>query len=73
VRHGARRGLATVINDQATDALAVQEIGDPAALDDLIGLLDGAWQQQVSTHPDGRGHPGCLADPPDDHRPGRDL
>jgi endonuclease/exonuclease/phosphatase family metal-dependent hydrolase len=48
-------GLATVINDQAPDALAVQEIGDPAALDDLIGLLDGSWQQQVSTHPDGRG------------------
>jgi hypothetical protein len=48
-------GLARVINEQAPDALAVQEIGDPAALDDLIGLLAGTWQRQLSTPPDGRG------------------
>src|SRR3954471_23164086 len=48
-------GLARAINDQAPDALAVQEIGDPAALDDLVALLPGTWQQQLSTHPDGRG------------------
>jgi endonuclease/exonuclease/phosphatase family metal-dependent hydrolase len=48
-------GLAKAINEQAPDALAVQEIGDPAALDDLIGLLAGSWQAQLSTHPDGRG------------------
>jgi endonuclease/exonuclease/phosphatase family metal-dependent hydrolase len=48
-------GLAKAINEQAPDALAVQEIGDPAALDDLVARLDGVWQRQVSTHPDGRG------------------
>jgi hypothetical protein len=48
-------GLAKAINEQAPDALALPEIGDPAALDDLVALLNGAWQQQVSTHPDGRG------------------
>jgi hypothetical protein len=48
-------GLAKAITAQAPDAVAVQEIGDPAALDDLIGLLDGSWQRQLSTHPDGRG------------------
>jgi endonuclease/exonuclease/phosphatase family metal-dependent hydrolase len=48
-------GLARAINDQAPDALALQEIGDPAALDDLVALLHGTWQQQVCTHPDGRG------------------
>ena len=35
--------------------MAVQEIGDPAALDDLIALLHGTWQAELSTHPDGRG------------------
>lgn len=49
------QGLAATINDQAPDALALQEVGDPAALGDLVGLLNGAWEQQVSTHPDARG------------------
>src|SRR5437764_718774 len=49
------QGLAKAINEQAPDALAVQEIGDPAALDDLVALLNGTWQRQVSAHPDGRG------------------
>ncbi len=50
-------GLAATINQQAPDLLAVQEIGDPDALGDLVGLLDGAgqWQQRVSDHPDARG------------------
>jgi endonuclease/exonuclease/phosphatase family metal-dependent hydrolase len=48
-------GLASVIEDQSPDALAVQEIGDPAALDDLVGRLTGTWHQHVSSHPDGRG------------------
>jgi endonuclease/exonuclease/phosphatase family metal-dependent hydrolase len=48
------KGLAKVINDQVPDAVALQEIGNPAALDDLVGLLNGGWQRQVSTHPDGR-------------------
>jgi endonuclease/exonuclease/phosphatase family metal-dependent hydrolase len=48
------RGLAATINDQAPDALAVQEIGDPAALDDLVQLLRGTWHQRLSRHPDQR-------------------
>ena len=47
------QGLAKAINEQAPDALAVQEIGDPAALDDLVALLNG--ERHVSAHPDGRG------------------
>jgi endonuclease/exonuclease/phosphatase family metal-dependent hydrolase len=48
------QGLASVINEQAPDLAAVQEIGDPDALADLVGLLTGAWQTQISTHPDER-------------------
>jgi endonuclease/exonuclease/phosphatase family metal-dependent hydrolase len=49
------KGLARVINDQQPDALALQEVGDPAALDDVVELLNGTWQRQISTHPDSRG------------------
>ena len=50
------RGLASIINDQSPDALAVQEIGDPTALDDLVKHLHGgAWHRRVSQHPDPRG------------------
>ena len=50
------QGLASVINDQSPDALAVQEIGDPATLDDLVKYLHGGtWHRQVSQHPDQRG------------------
>lgn len=50
------QGLASTINDQSPDALAVQEIGDPATLDDLVNQLHGAgWHRQVSSHPDPRG------------------
>src|SRR5207247_880843 len=45
-------GLASRINEQAPDALSLQEIGEPAALDDLEGLLDATWHRHVSTHPD---------------------
>jgi endonuclease/exonuclease/phosphatase family metal-dependent hydrolase len=48
-------GLAAIINQQAPHALAVQEVGDPQALGDLVKLLDGDWHQRVSTHPDKRG------------------
>src|SRR2546428_2534148 len=48
-------GLAATINGQAPDVLAVQEIGDPDALADLVGLLDGTWHQRLSDHPDHRG------------------
>jgi hypothetical protein len=47
-------GLAAIINAQAPDALAVQEVGDPAALDDLEALLSGTWRRRVSDHPDHR-------------------
>ena len=49
------QGLASTVNAQAPDALSVQEIGDPAALDDLVQLLPGTWHRHVSTHPDHRG------------------
>jgi endonuclease/exonuclease/phosphatase family metal-dependent hydrolase len=63
--------LARVINNQAPDALALQEVGDPAALDDLTALLHGSWQRQVSAHPDSRGirvawlSPRPISDPVD--------
>src|SRR3954471_22633663 len=47
--------LAATINDQAPDALALQEVGDVAALDDLVELLNGDWDRRVSNHPDPRG------------------
>jgi endonuclease/exonuclease/phosphatase family metal-dependent hydrolase len=55
--------LAATINAIAPDALGVQEIGEPAALDDLVALLDGAWHVALSTH-FGADHPirvGVLA------------
>ncbi|HZL74387.1 MAG TPA: endonuclease/exonuclease/phosphatase family protein [Propionibacteriaceae bacterium] len=51
-------GLATVINTQQPDALALQEIGNPQALADLVDRLDrmdGVWHQRISQHPDSRG------------------
>jgi endonuclease/exonuclease/phosphatase family metal-dependent hydrolase len=50
-------GLASMINGQAPDALALQEIGDPAALDDLVNKLTGTWHRRVSRHPDHLPHP----------------
>ncbi len=55
-------GLANTINAQAPDLLAVQEVGDPDALDDLVERLDGDWEVRISDHPDRRGIPvGCLS------------
>jgi len=48
-------GLATMISQQAPDAVGLQEVGNPAALDDLITALGGTWHRQVSVHPDSRG------------------
>jgi endonuclease/exonuclease/phosphatase family metal-dependent hydrolase len=61
--YGAKiQGLASTINDQAPDVLALQEIGDDAALDDLVEHLDGTWHRRVSKHPDQRGiRVACLA------------
>ncbi len=47
--------LAATINAAAPDVLAVQEVGDPAALDDLVARLPGAWTVTLSHHPDPRG------------------
>ena len=45
---------SSTINAQAPDALSLQEVGSPAALDDLVELLDGGWHRRVSQHPDQR-------------------
>jgi endonuclease/exonuclease/phosphatase family metal-dependent hydrolase len=47
-------GLAATIDEEAPDALALQEVGDPEALDDLVALLDGHWHERLSSHPDPR-------------------
>lgn len=47
--------LARVIGGIEPDVLAVQEVGDPAALEDLTERLDGDWQAETSELPDRRG------------------
>jgi endonuclease/exonuclease/phosphatase family metal-dependent hydrolase len=47
--------LARVIHQISPDVLAVQEVGDPAALEDLRERLDGDWRAESSELPDGRG------------------
>jgi endonuclease/exonuclease/phosphatase family metal-dependent hydrolase len=47
--------LAATITAANPDVLAVHEIGQPAALDDLVTLLPGTWHTTLSTHPDPRG------------------
>jgi endonuclease/exonuclease/phosphatase family metal-dependent hydrolase len=42
-------GLAAVIDRLAPDVLAVQEVGDPDALADLVDRLDGDWETALST------------------------
>jgi endonuclease/exonuclease/phosphatase family metal-dependent hydrolase len=50
------QGLADVILTIAPDVLALQEIGSPEALNDLLKLLkDNYPHLQLSTHPDPRG------------------
>lgn len=46
--------LAATIKGLAPDVLAVQEVGDPAALDDLVQRLDGEWYADLAA-PDSRG------------------
>ncbi|RIQ37426.1 endonuclease/exonuclease/phosphatase family protein [Jiangella rhizosphaerae] len=47
--------LAGTVGRMAPDVLAVQEVGESAALDDLVERLDGDWTTHVSAHPDSRG------------------
>jgi endonuclease/exonuclease/phosphatase family metal-dependent hydrolase len=42
-------GLARVIGAMNPDVLAVEEVGDPDALSDLAGRLDGAWHVETAT------------------------
>ncbi|WP_423059279.1 endonuclease/exonuclease/phosphatase family protein [Brevibacterium linens] len=46
--------LASTITDLAPDVLAVQEVGDPSALNDLAGQLKGTWRTALA-EPDARG------------------
>lgn len=46
--------LAQTINQLAPDVLAVQEVGDPEAVDNLLALLAGHWHSALAD-PDGRG------------------
>jgi endonuclease/exonuclease/phosphatase family metal-dependent hydrolase len=47
--------LAATIEAISPDVLAVQEVGDPAALDDLTGRIGGTWHVALSTLADERG------------------
>ena len=47
--------LAATITVLAPDVLAVQEVGQPEALDDLVARLPGPWTITLSVHPDPRG------------------
>src|SRR5688572_3024671 len=47
--------LAAMIERLAPDVLAVQEVGDPLALGDLVARLDGTWHTVLSPDPDRRG------------------
>ncbi|WP_205683667.1 endonuclease/exonuclease/phosphatase family protein, partial [Brevibacterium aurantiacum] len=46
--------LAEIITNLGPDVLAVQEVGDPAALEDLAGKLQRTWRTALAD-PDGRG------------------
>jgi endonuclease/exonuclease/phosphatase family metal-dependent hydrolase len=46
--------LAATIATLAPDVLALQEIGDPDSLDDLLTRVGGVWHTELSDHPDPR-------------------
>lgn len=55
--------LAATVNLLRPTLLGVQEVGDPAALDDLVRLLDGQYFVTLSEFPDERGiRVGFLSD-----------
>ncbi|MEU2169479.1 endonuclease/exonuclease/phosphatase family protein [Micromonospora chersina] len=47
--------LAGLISGTGADVVALQEIGSPAAVEDLRSALGAPWHAVVSSHPDGRG------------------
>lgn len=51
---GRALALAETITELAPDSLAVQEVGEPEALADLVDRLDGSWNTALAD-PDGRG------------------
>ena len=46
--------LAATISTSQAEVIGLQEIGDPAALADLVTVLGGRWFTQVSSAPDSR-------------------
>jgi len=42
------QGLADIISRADADVLAVEEVGDPTALDDVAALLEGEWRTVTS-------------------------
>ncbi|WP_214415950.1 endonuclease/exonuclease/phosphatase family protein [Sphaerisporangium fuscum] len=49
------KAMAGTIAGIAPDVLGVQEVGQPEALADLVGALDGEWHSALSAYPDARG------------------
>ncbi|GIH25088.1 hypothetical protein Aph01nite_33980 [Acrocarpospora phusangensis] len=49
------KALAGTITQIGPDVLGVQEVGEPEALEDLAGLLEGEWHLALSRYPDARG------------------
>jgi endonuclease/exonuclease/phosphatase family metal-dependent hydrolase len=47
--------LAATIDVLNADVIALQEVGDPAALDDLLARVNGTWEVRLSQAPDQRG------------------
>ncbi|KUM76560.1 endonuclease/exonuclease/phosphatase family protein [Streptomyces griseorubiginosus] len=47
--------LAATVTGLDPTLLAVQEVGEPEALQDLVDLLGSGWTVATSRHPDGRG------------------
>ncbi|MFI9821219.1 endonuclease/exonuclease/phosphatase family protein [Streptomyces sp. NPDC052013] len=47
--------LAAVVTELDPTVLGVQEVGEPEALHDLVGMLDDDWQVALSEHADNRG------------------
>ncbi|WP_031487870.1 endonuclease/exonuclease/phosphatase family protein [Streptomyces bicolor] len=47
--------LAAVVTELDPALLGVQEVGEPEALRDLVGMLGGDWHVALSEHADGRG------------------
>ncbi|MET9733673.1 endonuclease/exonuclease/phosphatase family protein [Streptomyces sp. NPDC006458] len=47
--------LAAVLTDLDPALLGVQEVGEPEALAELAGMLDGDWHTALSGHADSRG------------------